>query len=191
MKLNELIAKAYDFLVELIQTIRLNKVKAIYLFGSVARGEASRESDIDIFIDGEVSEKPVRTALAKFLRKRGRNWELKGFPNEIRPIVGKLEEWELKDVITREGIVLYSHSISGARKYYLVHVRFKDRKSRERVLRKLWGRKERTVASKGILTEQGIKITPSVFLVPCDLWKEVARILYENKAIYRMWEVWL
>ncbi len=42
----------YDFLSLLSEDDKLkSKIKRIILFGSVARGEADEESDIDIFID--------------------------------------------------------------------------------------------------------------------------------------------
>jgi len=47
-----LISYSIDFVSFLIQkTKSREKIKNIILFGSVARGEADRESDIDLFID--------------------------------------------------------------------------------------------------------------------------------------------
>lgn len=51
-----------------------HKVKDVYLFGSYARGEANRDSDIDIYCDsGNLSTL----------------WELSGFKEELINVLGK------------------------------------------------------------------------------------------------------
>ncbi len=52
MNQDTLIAYALDFSSFLIDTAKVtDKIKRIMLFGSVARGDFTKESDIDLFID--------------------------------------------------------------------------------------------------------------------------------------------
>ena len=46
-----LLAYSIDFISFLIERIDINYIKRIILFGSIAREEASNESDVDLFID--------------------------------------------------------------------------------------------------------------------------------------------
>ena len=67
----ELISYAVDFVSYLLQNIKekdLANIKSIILFGSVARGEAGAESDVDVFVDSldEKIEKNVLNLRDKF-----------------------------------------------------------------------------------------------------------------------------
>ncbi|MDD4877974.1 MAG: nucleotidyltransferase domain-containing protein [Candidatus Nanoarchaeia archaeon] len=89
----------------------LSKLKNIILFGSAARGDAGDDSDIDIFIDGALSQKEVDKILLQFSRTDAfKKWGLLGISNEIKPIAGNLDEWsDLKQSIIADGIVLYGN----------------------------------------------------------------------------------
>src|SRR3989344_2546193 len=111
----KLIAYALDFSSFLIQKIReKEKIKNIILFGSVARDEASEESDVDLFIDinkeNKSLENEIRNILNKFISSaKYRNyWKVLEVENEIKLTIGELEKWEeLKSSITSNGILLY------------------------------------------------------------------------------------
>ena len=66
----DLIAYAMDFSSFLIQKTSGEKIKNIILFGSVARGEAGKESDVDLFIDvtktNPALEKSIRNSSDTF-----------------------------------------------------------------------------------------------------------------------------
>lgn len=87
----------------------LKKLKNIILFGSAARGEAGEGSDIDIFIDGSISQKEADRLAVQFLRTDAfKKWNLLGVSNEIKPIAGSIDKWaDLKQSIISDGIVLY------------------------------------------------------------------------------------
>ena len=111
---NNLLAYTVDFVSFLTERLDLNNIKRIILFGSVARSEASDESDIDLFFDIVGSEKSIEINIEKikseFLRsiKYEKYWLLKGIKNEIKIKVGKLDKWkELKNSIISNGLVLY------------------------------------------------------------------------------------
>src|SRR3989344_649456 len=91
----ELIAYASAFVSFVLP--KLENIKEIVLFGSVAREDASKNSDIDLFFDVEKDEKKIRNIIEKELNKFYKSriseaWRLKGIANEIRPNIGNLNE---------------------------------------------------------------------------------------------------
>lgn len=110
----ELISYSMDFASFLMQNLKdKENISSIILFGSAARGEAEKDSDIDIFIDvssgEEKIEKEVKTITNRFFDsvKLKTYWKLLGITNEISVIVGKLEEWKLKDSMLGSSVILY------------------------------------------------------------------------------------
>src|SRR3989338_3571800 len=94
-----LTAYALDFASFLIQkTKNRDKIRNIILFGSVARQDESKESDIDIFVDiiedNKVIEKEISFILENFIDsvKHKDYWKLFGlyFPYKIIPSAIKL-----------------------------------------------------------------------------------------------------
>lgn len=110
----ELISYALDFASFLVQNIKdKNKINAIILFGSVARNEATKESDIDIFID--TNDKKLEDEAIKIKEKFFDSvkfkdyWKLLGVKNEINIISGILDKWKLRDSMLGSSIILYQH----------------------------------------------------------------------------------
>ena len=96
-----LIAYSIEFVSFLFRTtaIKKNKIKGIYLFGSVARGDFDKDSDIDLFIDSDSKETKsiIEKALNKFYNsKNNKKFQLMGIENELKPIAGNLSNWDLK-----------------------------------------------------------------------------------------------
>lgn len=114
MKSN-LLAYAVDFVSFLLQKCKhMGEVKNIILFGSVARDETTKISDIDLFIDvikqdNKFENELVQTYQQFLLSTKYKSyWKLFGLTNEIKLTVGVLDEWkELKPSIMSNGIVLY------------------------------------------------------------------------------------
>src|SRR6266568_2566151 len=67
-----------------------DRIDAAFIYGSVARGEERAESDIDLFVIGEVSSGDVIEALAKAERRLGREINPTVFPRE--EFAGKARE---------------------------------------------------------------------------------------------------
>ena len=111
----ERISYAMDFASFLMQNLKnKEKIKSIILFGSVARDESEKESDIDIFIDvfdKDGLEKEITKIKENFLKsvKFLKYWKLLGIKNDISIIIGKIEDWKLKDSMLGNSIVLYEH----------------------------------------------------------------------------------
>jgi predicted nucleotidyltransferase len=112
---SKLIAYAMDFSSFLIQkTKQKDNIRNIILFGSVARGEAGKESDVDIFIDiigtKNKTEEEIKKILSTFISstKYKNYWKALGITKEIKLTIGQLDKWkELKPSIIANGITLY------------------------------------------------------------------------------------
>lgn len=199
---NELISYAESFASFLLDSIGSDKIRKIILFGSVARGDFDRESDIDIFIDSTHDiEDSVRSALKMFRESEtNRKWALKGIKNEISVKVGDLDRWRLKRSIISSGIMLYgkyTESPKGAKQYLLISLRFKGKKRSEkmRIWRKLYGYRQklgkRTYESLGLLGKLGgKKIENALILVPMERRNEIIEFLNKHNLKYRVNEVW-
>ncbi len=180
--------------------IDLNKIRAIYVFGSVARGDFDRESDVDVFIDIEknyekIADGIVKKALRNFLASdEVKKFKLLGIKNEISARHGAIEEWELKESIKKEGIVLFSQSAAQAyKKYFLVKIfPIKDAAKRNKIIRKFEGRKEKQRKEKGLINELGgFIIGTRIYAVPSEKINDILKLFSKEKINYEMKEIWM
>src|SRR3989344_7001985 len=107
----DLIGYATSFVAMVLPKIEVDE---IILFGSVARQEADKTSDIDLFFNirektkERITSDKIKDELEKFYKSKiAEIWHLKGINNQIKVQVGKLDEWKLKRSIISEGLVLY------------------------------------------------------------------------------------
>jgi len=174
----ELIGYASDFVSFLIENMEeeLKKVKNIVLFGSVARGEDDKNSDVDIFIDtNEDIEEKVKGIKEEFFesQKFNKYWKLRGINNDINLVIGKLEEWKLKDSMIGNAIVLYS-SFSpslekGKNKVILMWPSIKNNSKRVMINKKIFGYKYYDRKYKGMLEKLGgEKLGANIILVSAE-----------------------
>jgi len=198
-KQKELIAYAESFASFVIPKIDADE---IILFGSVARGEASKESDIDLFfnIKDKEREKSIKKTLDSELKKFYNSrifemWSLKSIKNPIRFKIGNLEKWKLKRSVISDGIVLYG-KYKGipekTRGFVLFNLKpIKDITKRNRIVRKLFGRKEQSYSAKGALEGlDGKALSPTSFLVPIGKSKNILDILNPEKLDFTFFEIW-
>ncbi|MBI2667112.1 nucleotidyltransferase domain-containing protein [Candidatus Woesearchaeota archaeon] len=101
-----------SFLLE--KTEERKNIKNIILFGSVAREEAEKQSDIDLFIDLNEENPKMEQELKKYVEKFYQTikyqqyWKLLGIQQEVKLTTGKLSSWkELLPSIVANGITLY------------------------------------------------------------------------------------
>jgi len=197
----DLAAYAGDFASFLIQNLKgdARQIKSIILFGSVARGEAGKDSDIDLFID--VTEEKVEKSVLKIRDnffhsiKSNKYWALFGIKNEIHCTVGKLEQWkELAGSLVANGILLYGkyQGTSAGKQYYLFTIVPTSKKSKNvSVWRKLYGYKQivgkKTYLKKGLLEELGgQRFAKSVFVVPAEHLGEMKAFLQKSRFRYQL-----
>ncbi len=193
-----LISYAYSFVSFLFADSRIAeaKIKTVYLFGSVARGDFDRNSDIDIFIDSESKEigKHVEMAMSKFLKSdEWKKFRLMGIENEIKTMHGDVKEWELYESVKNDGLVLYSSSVSdGLNSFFLLTMEpISEMTKRNRVMRKLVGRKEKHYKGGGLIKDLDGEILDSrIFLIPSEKIKKVLTIFSKEKVNYKIKKVW-
>ena len=173
-----LLAYAVDFISFLIERININYINRVILFGSVAREESSNESDIDLFIDVIKDEKLIEEGIKKYKQEflksiKYRNyWLLKDIKNEIKIIVGKLDEWkELKNSIISNGIVLYGKFEEIPKKSYhktlLSWENIKPESKRVLLYKRLFGYKKNKKKFEGLIQKyKGEKIGKGIIAVP-------------------------
>lgn len=196
------VAYAQDFVSFLLQNLGNNakKVKQVILFGSVAKGEANKKSDIDLFIDilDEKLEAEIIGIRDRFYEsvKVKKYWSLFGINNEINCSIGKLEEWkELERSIIASGITLYGKyhgKIGEMQSYYLFVVTPPSSRNKSvSVWRGLYGyvqkTKKKTYLKEGLVKEcGGRKLGKGVFIIPIENLQRMANYLRKNKIKHEL-----
>ena len=198
-KFKQLIAYASSFASFVLPKIEVDE---IILFGSVARGDATEDSDIDIFfnIKDKAKEKEIKKIIKEQINKFTKTqiyeqFSLKGIKNEIQVEVGNLEKWELKRSIISEGIVLYGKYKTTPEKLksftYFNIKPIKNITKRNKIIRKILGRKEKKYRTQGMLKEiNGKQLSPSSFVVPVEHANKIIQLFNKEKLDYTLFELW-
>ena len=191
-----------SYLVHNLDEKEWQEIKEIILFGSVARGEAAKNSDIDLFIntfsENKHLEKAISYATKKFYDAEiFRHWKLLGVDNDIKPIVGVLDQWDqLKYSISINGLSLfcrYKTKIEGEQHVLIYWDKVKPESKRVLLSKRLYGYNYRTKTYPSQLkAAQGIKFASNCILVPIGnaskvlaIFKDLGikhKVIYTNKA---------
>lgn len=190
----------YDFLSILFDKLKdKEKIRVIILFGSFARGNEGKNSDIDIFIDVRIDDKEeverfTKEALREFEIKIEKSWKLKEIKNSIVPIVDdiSLKKWgELRREISSYGILLYGRyetPIKSGRKFVLIEYdlsKFKQ-KDKMRILRSLLGYKlkkgKKVYEQKGIIKKVNAEKISNSILVEIVNYKDIYNLLKKERV---------
>jgi len=192
----ELLAYAGHFVSFLLQNIEqktLENIKEIILFGSVARGEAGKASDVDIFINvfrgDKATEKPIQAIVKKFYASAQFKgyWKLIGVENEIKCIVGRLEKWkELEPSIISNGVLLYGKytGLAKGKAFVLVYWgKAKPESKRVLLSKKLYGYAYKGREYSGLLeSAEATKLGSNCLLVPLENSKGVMQVFKDLKV---------
>jgi len=201
-----LIAYALDFTSFLIQSLgsKSLKIEKVILFGSVARGEEGKKSDLDIFVETEDSSlvREIPAIRDNFYQsvKAKKYWGLLGIKREINCSVGSFKEWgELERSLAANSLVLYA-KYSGKKEdvqsYYLVKVEAgKERGKNVLLWRKLYGYTQKigkkTYVFKGLVGEaEGKKLAPSIFILPIEKSSPLINFLRKNRVKHELNLIW-
>lgn len=194
------VAYTYNMLTFAFQkTDMIEKVNAIYLFGSAVRGTLTKKSDIDIFFDCDKKDEKlvkriVDSAVLNFEASQDfEKWKRFNFVYPFSFQNGVLDEWELKSSIASEGIVLYSKKPvmnRGERSVLFVIKYPKQKKEYIRVRRALFGRDETVYKNGGIVQQiNGKKLSTNVFIIPQTQQQRIMELLSHKKVEFSMTEI--
>jgi predicted nucleotidyltransferase len=192
---------AVAFVLNSLPDSLFRKVRQVILFGSVATDTAGPESDVDLFIDADMTV--VETARAKRILKKSAQdfsvtkdalrFKLEGIDNALSVRIGKLDEWhDLRESIEVSGMVLYGMYMPARKlgKKYLVF--YWDKLSipnRGALLNKLYGYKAKK-RYPGLLEKLGgRKIGKSAILVPIQQKNEIMRLMEKYRVDYKILEI--
>lgn len=203
MKHGTIISYALSFTSFILDSPISNKINKIILFGSAARGDFTKESDVDIFIDGDEKLEPELTKLHNLFKssRAYKTWQLKGIKNELSLKVGDLSKWSLRREVISSGILLYGkyNELPKAAHYYaLIKVeKITQKKSAQqiKIFRKLYGYSQKVGKKvyhwKGLVAEvQGKKLGRGVFIIPMEHRQEIISFLNKNHISYAIYELW-
>ena len=179
----------------------IDKISKIILFGSTAKDEAEKESDIDIFIEINKKSKTFENKIDKITEEFYKSREAlifksKKIDNKINILLGELKDWpDLENSIESTGIMLYGKYSSktikrNGKKYSLIFWK-KIEKNRGALLNKIYGFKVRDKRYSGLLEKfKGKKLGKSSALIPAEHTNEFLNILKPYKVDAKVIEIW-
>ncbi|MBI2138353.1 nucleotidyltransferase domain-containing protein [Candidatus Woesearchaeota archaeon] len=194
------IAYAQNFLsFVFLNPLAAGRIRGVFLFGSAARGELEKGSDIDLFFDiaeGEDKEleRSVKSTLSRFYGSGDHEkWRLLKFSFPFSVQIGNLEKWELEKSITSEGISLYSRnpaSRAPERKVLFIIKLPRQKKGYLSLTRHLFGRTEKEYAGRSFLAGiKGERLSSTIILVPKENQNPMVGFLNKRKVDYTLKEV--
>lgn len=172
----------------------------IILFGSVAKNEATKESDIDIFIEVKTQTKSFEVNVKKIENEFYKSREVslfksKGINNKLNIKIGKIKDWEdLYKSIASTGIILYgpyeAKEMPLGVNHFIIIFWDKIEKNRGSLLNKLYGFKIKDKRYEGLLSKfNGKKIGKSCVMFPIQYKNDLFKLLKEYKVNAKSIEV--
>ncbi len=209
MKQDDLICLSFEFLTLLIARVGAKKIRRVILFGSVARGDFDKDSDIDVFVDifrgpsrdseTEVSAS-VHACVNSFDAVRKKRWDIRGITLPVKVTVGDLEQYHWKPLVEEmqdHGIVLFGPFAKAGEKIHTLHllVTFAARglspARRMQLARRIFGysiKKEgKTYPQQGLVEQEaGLRLGPGAFIVPLAAKRSVESLFREIPVKYQI-----
>jgi len=194
MRLNMERLKAAVEVCREILSVGLEGLDAIILFGSVARGEDDRRSDMDLLLIFE-SEEDALKAEDETARISAENQELNlSIVNKSYGEISSNPYFAFE--VLRDGIVLYKRpsllalkaQVLPVKPYYIYIFDLKgfDQREKSRISTALYGRRKGKHVYRGLLDAVGgFKLGRGSVMVPADAFREMERFFETNKVSYR------
>ncbi len=202
---NELLKYAVmgvSYLISMLEDQEIRKIKQIIIFGSVARGNAIKDSDIDIFFDvigSKKSQTSFRSKLNKnieqfYLTNIALSFKMKSIQSEFSVKVGKLEEWkDLASSISSYGIVLYGKYTTSPPdlKGYTILSWENPGKAKGALLNKFYGYKAGQKRYPGLIKKYAAtKIGPATIMINSSIREVFIDVLAKYGVNYSRYDVW-
>ena|SRR3989344_3763474 len=180
----------------------INNIERIVLYGSVAKEETTKDSDIDIFIevkkDTKKFEKDIKDIEKNFYQSRESTiFKSKEIDNMFSIKIGKLKEWkELSRGIASTGIILYgpyeTKELPSTIKHFIIIFWNKIGKNRGSFLNKLYGVKIKQKYYEGLIAKlNGKKIGKSCIMLPIQYKNDIFKLLKEHEVEAKNLEVFI
>ena len=197
MEKHKLISLALNFASFLIERVKVN---SIILFGSVAKGNFDKESDIDLFIETDKKNaKKINSVLELYKKTKDyERFKLEGIENGISVKCGDLNEWkDLKRSIISGGIVLYGTYQGKPKKLkhkliFLLDVGNFERSKKIKVWRKIYGYRQKIgkkmYVSKGFAEK---KLGRGAFIISIENLEDAKNYLIKNKIKHSFFDIWV
>jgi len=178
----------------------IENIDRIILFGSVARNEATKESDVDIFIEVKKRTKKFENEIKgienKFYQSReAALFKSRGIENKFYIKIGKLKEWkELYRSIASTGIVMYgpyeAKELPTGIKQFIIVFWKKIRKNRGSFLNKIYGFKVKDKHYEGLLSKfNGMRLGKSCVMLPVRYKEDLFKLLKEHNVEAEILEI--
>jgi len=179
---------------------KIENISNIILFGSAAKGEAKKSSDIDFFIEVKRNskgfEKEIINLVNDFYKSReALIFKTKGIDNKINVIAGRLEDWaDLRKSIESTGVVLYGNYIASDVKGKKHVIFFWDKigKNRGAFLNKIYGFNSNGKRYLGLIENfNGKKLGKSSFMVSAEYREDIVKLLKHYKVNSKIIDVYV
>ncbi len=187
MKNSDIQAYASTFASFLMRKLgdNIKNIDGIILYGSVAKGNAMKTSDVDIFIDAKKDlKKEISDIIDEFYKSRDALlFKARGIENEINVKTGELKNWkDLHMSITSTGITLWGRYEATEKPIGSQHkiIFYWDKIDRNRgaFLNKIYGYKSGEKRYPGLLERfNGEKIGKSNIIIPIKHKEEIIRLI--------------
>ena len=179
-----------------------DNIKRIVLYGSAAKGETNKDSDIDLFIEinrkNEKFSKEIYKIEKNFYESREATlFKSKGVNNKFDIKIGFLKEWKLLyRSIASTGIILYGHyeaeELPSGVKHFILIFWDKIEINRGAFLNKVYGFKIGNKRYSGMLEKfDGKRTGKSCIMLPIENKDDIFRLLREHKVNAKTIEVFV
>lgn len=180
----------------------IGNIERIILYGSIAKEEATNESDVDIFIEVRKKtkkfEKEIEETKKNFYQSRENAlFRSKGIDNKFSIKIGKIKEWkELYKSIASTGIVMYgpyeAKELPSSVKHFIIIFWNKIGKNRGSFLNKLYGFNTKGKHYDGLILKlNGKKLGKSCMMLPIQYKKIIFKLLREHKVEAKILEIFI
>lgn len=178
---------------------KIEDVKAVILYGSLARGEFTSRSDVDLFIltTKDKTQKEIHDKVIELESEIGRN---------IQPTIRTITELQKTDTgllqnIFQEGKILYLREPSDIpsaillqQKPYLIYsfqISSLPQKEKARFNRQLYEQTRKRYKYKGLLQEiGGQKLSAGCVIIPYEQKEKIEKFFKKFKVKFEQLKVW-
>ncbi len=177
-------------------------IERVILFGSVAKDQATKESDVDLFMEVRKKtksiEKEIQEIKQQFYRSREATlFKAEGIENPLSIKVGHLKDWpDLSQSIASTGIILYSpyeaKKLPKEATHHLLISWDHIGKNRGAFLNKVYGFSVRKKHYLGIIEKYpGKKIGKSSIMLPVQHKKEILQLIEKHHVKAKSIEIFI